>query len=54
MKNGITFGGQIMRQFESIGDILAVVVCPKDVNPIVNVFDAVGGPMPISFWGKES
>ena len=54
MKNNLDFGGQHVRAFQSVADIVVVIVCPDDVNPELNLSGAPRGEMPLSFSDGQS
>ena len=49
MENILKFEGQWIKGFQSVADIVVVLVCPTHTNPNVNILRTLDAELPLSF-----
>lgn len=54
MENNLDFGGQHVRAFQGVANIVVATVYSNDLNPEVNLLGTILGEMPLSFKDGQS
>ena len=53
-ENTLKFEGQRIKGFQSVADIVVVLVCPTHTNPNVNILRTLDAKLPLSFQDYKS